>query len=50
MVYYTKSATTNKNADIKFRAHDAFFGVTFTGYVQSRKVGKPNNFQSFESR
>ena len=49
MVYYTKSATTNKNADIKFSAHDTFFGITFTRYIQSRKVGKPNNFQSFGS-
>ena len=38
----------NKNVDIKFNAHDAFFGITFIRYTHIRKVGKPNNLKSWE--
>jgi len=29
--------------------HNAFFGLPFIRYSQSRKVGKPNNITSFGS-
>ena len=39
---------SNENVDIIFSAHNVS-RLTFIGYAQSRKVGKPNNFKSFGS-
>ena len=41
---------TDINKEIKTRRSNLVSGITFIGYAQSRKIGKPNNRKSLGTR